>query len=88
VLGGKPVELEAGGRKKPERKKREREKRGGRPVKYGCEFVKTLTVIWEEHGCMCGKPPAPYIRSVIDFLKEEAGYGITGGPLRGSFARF
>jgi hypothetical protein len=48
ALDGKPVELEAGGRKKAARKKREGRKRGGRPVKYDGEFVKTLTVIREE----------------------------------------
>jgi hypothetical protein len=72
VIDGKPVELEGGGRKKPLRKKRERGKRGGRPVKYGAAFVKTLTVIREEHGLMCGKLLVPYIRSTIDFLKAKA----------------
>jgi hypothetical protein len=41
-------------------------------VKYGAAFVKTLTVIREEHGLMCGKPLVPYIRSTIDFLKAKA----------------
>ncbi|MDR2499491.1 MAG: hypothetical protein LBD37_00240, partial [Treponema sp.] len=77
VIGGKAVEVEAGARKKAERKKRERGKRGGRPVKYGEEFVQTLTVIWEEHGLLCGKLLVPYIRSTIDFLKAKADYGIT-----------
>jgi hypothetical protein len=74
---GKPVAVEAGGRKKPAAKKRERGKRGGRTVKYGEGFVKTLAVIREEHGLLCGKLPAPYIRSTIDFLAEEPKYGIT-----------
>jgi hypothetical protein len=77
ALDGKPVEYKAGGRKKAARKKRERGKRGGRPVKYGSEFVKTLSTIWEEHGLLCGKLLVPYIRSTIDFLKEEPKYGIT-----------
>ncbi|MDR2484748.1 MAG: transposase, partial [Treponema sp.] len=49
----------------------------GRPVKYGAAFVKTLAVIREEHGLLCGKLLAPYIRSTIDFLAEEPKYGIT-----------
>jgi hypothetical protein len=77
VSEGKPVAVEAGGRKKPAGNKRERGKRGGRPVRYGEGFVKTLTVIWEEHGLLCGKLLAPYIRSTIDFLAEEPKYGIT-----------
>jgi hypothetical protein len=74
---GEPVEYEAGRRKKAARKKRERGKHGGRPVKYGGAFVQTLTVIWEEHGLLCGKLFVPYIRSTIDFLAEEPKYGIT-----------
>ncbi len=57
---------------KGKRKVRPAGKRGGRPVKYGEEFVKVLTRIWDDYGKPCGKLLVPMIRSIIDFLEGSA----------------
>ena len=56
---------------KGRRKQRPQGKRGGRPVKYGEEFAKALTRIWDDFGKPCGKLLIPMIRSLIDFLVES-----------------
>jgi hypothetical protein len=65
--------------KKGKRKLRPEGKRGGRPVKYGEEIVKVLTVIWDDYGKPCGKLLIPMIHSIIDFLVEsgKSGYMVT-----------
>jgi hypothetical protein len=75
---GKKGDLEkppAKGRRKP----RPAGKRGGRPVKYGEDFVKVLSRIWDDYGKPCGKLLAPMIRGMIDFLQgsKDPDYGIT-----------
>jgi len=62
------------------RKPRPEGKRGGRPVKYGEEFVKVLTAIWDEYGKPCGKLLVPMIRGMMGFLEESENpdYGISG----------
>ena len=71
--GGKTVVLEARvpcGKRGPGR-------RGGRPPKYqGPAFIRLLTLIWEDHGRLCGK----LLAAMIDFLasSKEPDYGITG----------
>jgi len=54
-------------------------KRGGRPVKYGQEFVGVLGAIWLEYGRPCGKLLVPMIRDLIGFLQDarDPEYGIT-----------
>ena len=66
----------AKGSKKP----RPAGKRGGRPVKYGEDFVKVLTTIWDEYGKPCGKLLVPMVRGMMDFLvgSKDPDYGITG----------
>ncbi|MFP3089226.1 transposase family protein [Treponema sp. TIM-1] len=59
------------------RKPRPEGKRGGRPPKYGEQFVKILTDIWYDHGRPCGKLLIPMIRGMIGFLEADGGYGIT-----------
>jgi hypothetical protein len=56
-----------------------RREAGGRPVKYGEEFVKVLTAIREEFGKPCGKLLVPMTGGTIDFPaeSEEPRYGIT-----------
>jgi transposase InsO family protein len=65
------------GRATGKRKSRPEGKRGGRPPKYGTEFVKVLTAIWYDHGRPCGKLLVPMIRAMIGFLGADGGYGIT-----------
>ena len=66
-------------RTKGRRKQRLQGKRGGRPVKYGEEFTKVLSHIWDDFGKPCGKLLVPMIRSLIDYLEESKtpAYGIT-----------
>jgi hypothetical protein len=61
------------------RRKREQGTHGGRPPKYHQGFVVLLTRVWEDYGQPCGKPPAPLIRGIIDFLaaSREPDYGIS-----------
>ena len=67
--------LPAKGRRKP----RPAGKRGGRPVKYGEDFVKVLSRIWDEYGKPCGKLLVPMVCGMIDFLQgsKDPDYGIT-----------
>jgi len=64
---------------KGKRKQRAKGKRGGRPVKYGDDFVKILSKIWDDYGKPCGKLMVPMIREIIDFIAESKNpeYGIT-----------
>ena len=66
-------------KKKGRRKERPEGKRGGRHVKYGEDFVKVLTAIWDEYGKPCGKLLIVMIRGMMDFLmkSENPGYRIT-----------
>jgi hypothetical protein len=65
--------------RKGKREARPEGKRGGRPIKYGEEFVKVLTAIWDGYGKPCGKLLVPMIGGMIDYLTVdgEAGYEIT-----------
>jgi hypothetical protein len=47
---------------------------------YGPEVTRTLTLIRESCGQMCGKLSLPLIRNAIDFMAEskKLDYGITG----------
>jgi hypothetical protein len=64
---------------KGKRKPRPAVKRGGRPVKYGEDFVKVLSRIWDDYGKPCGKLLVPMIRGIIGFLEGSGNpdYGIT-----------
>ena len=53
---------------KGRRKQRAEGKRGGRPVKYGAEFVRVLAAVWAEFGRPCGKLLVPMLRDIMDFL--------------------
>ena len=62
------------------RKPRPAGKRGGRPVKYGEDFVKVLSAIWDGYGKPCGKLLVPMIRGMMGFLEKSGNpdYGING----------
>jgi hypothetical protein len=53
-------------------------KRGGRPAKYrDAAFVKVLTRIWDDQQRMCGTLLKPAITGMIEYLEQDAEYGIT-----------
>ncbi|MCL1992379.1 MAG: hypothetical protein FWG66_05480 [Spirochaetes bacterium] len=72
---GEPPKPAAKGKRKP----RPQGKRGGRPVKYGEEFVKVLRFIWDDYGKPCGKLLVPLLRGIMDFLvaSKDPDYGIS-----------
>jgi hypothetical protein len=68
---GKPVKYVARDRKKGEKHG------GGRPRKYGDEFIAALGKLWLAFGMRDGRRFIPDIRGMIDFLQADGRFGIT-----------